>query len=132
MSNAKIYNGLEVWAQESIDSRTIVTTKEQLYTLETWPHDIGADGKPIIYMKEGMVVTVTGTKEQPVHDLYILTDLSKILETDYSGWKLVGGGIGGSTGAQFDGGRADEVYAPHQIMDFGSQNGASVRGESIN
>lgn len=131
MSNAKIYNGLEVRAQKVLDARTIVTHKEQLYTLETWPHDIDANGNPIIYMKEGMVVTVTGTKEIPVFDLYILTDLSKILNKDYSGWKLVSGGSTSVFGAQVDGGHADEVYAPSQILDFGSQNGASVRGETI-
>ena len=69
MSNAKIYNGLEVRAQKALDTRTIVTYKSQLRELNTWPHDIGADGKPIIYMKEGMMVTVTGTKEQPVFDV---------------------------------------------------------------
>ena len=130
MSNAKIYNGLEVRAQKVLDARTVVTHKEQLYKLDTWPHDFDANGNPIIYMKEGMVVTVTGTKEIPVFDLYILTDLDKILNKDYSGWKLVSGGSTNAFGAQIDGGHADEVYSPSQILDFGSQNGASVRGET--
>lgn len=128
-NNAKIYDSIELRAQKVLDARTIVTYKEQLCQLDTWPHDIGADGKPIIYMKEGMVITVTGTKNNPVFDLYILVDLDKILDKNYAGWKYYGGGSGGAMTANLDGGRASEVYTPSQILDFGSQNGASVRGE---
>lgn len=123
---AKIYDGIEVRAQQTLDTRTIVTYKTDLIKKSTWPHD-----GDTIYMKEGMRVTVTGTKEDPVFDLYILTDLNKILEKDYSGWKLVSGGGGGSIGANIDGGRADETYpgGEAQRIDAGHENGASVRGE---
>lgn len=131
MSNAKIYNGLEVRAQKLLDSRSSVTYKNDLINLSTWPHDIGADGKPIIYMKEGMIVSVTGTTDQPVGDIYVLIDLNKILNKDYSGWKLVSGGLVQGFGANLDGGRADGRYTPDQILDFGSTNGATVRGETI-
>jgi hypothetical protein len=77
-----------------------------------------------------MVVTVTGTKDNPIFDLYILTDLSKILEKDYSGWKFVGsGGLPGNINliGNIDGGRADERYTLNQIINGGN---AISRGET--
>lgn len=121
---AKIYDGIEVRAQQALDTRTIVTYKTDLIKKSSFPHD-----GDTIYMKEGMTVTVTGTKEDPVFDLYILTDLDKILATDYSGWKLVNGG--GFGNVNLDGGRAEEIYTPQQIIDAGSQNGATARGEEL-
>ena len=121
-SETKIHDGIEVRSQKPIDVRTIVTYREDLYKLETWPHDsyIDENGKTqhTIYMKEGMVVTVTGDKNNPVFELYVLTDLSKILNKDYSGWKYIGSGGGGSFGTvgNIDGGRANEFYTPTQVI----------------
>lgn len=133
-TKSKFYDGIEVRAQKPLDVRTIVTHKEDLYKLSTWPHDTYIDESGVehytIYMKEGMSVTVTGTKENPIYDLYILTDLSKILNKDYSGWKLVAGGSGGNTNdsGNIDGGRADESYTPSQNINSGD---AYSRGEYV-
>ena len=135
-SETKIYDGILVRAQKPIDVRTIVKYREDLYKLESWPHDSYTDENGeqhhIIYMKEGMVVTVTGDETYPIFELYVLTDLKKILNKDLSGWKFIGGtgaGNGGgmpSTG-NIDGGRASERYAPSQIINCGN---AWTRGET--
>ena len=138
-TGTKIYDGIEVRAQKPLDVRTVVTYREDLYKLSSWPHDTHVDVEGnehhTIYMKEGMTVTVTGTKENPVFEQYMLVDLSKMLNKDYSGWKLLGtgstpGGGGGSLTGNIDGGRADETYNQSQIIDGGSENGAIVRGET--
>lgn len=137
-SESKFYDGIEVRAQKPLDVRTIVTNREDLYKLSSWPHDtyIDENGEEhhTIYMKEGMRVTVTGTKDNPIFDLYILTDLSKILESDYSGWKFIGtagspggGGSGLSGIGNIDGGRADEYYTPNQNISGGN---SESRGET--
>ena len=136
-SKSKFYDGIEVRAQKPLDVRTIVEKREDLYKLSTWPHDTYVDEDGVehhtIYMKEGMMVTVTGTKDNPVFDLYILTDLSKILDPGYSGWKFIGsGGIPGGGGSMpgvgnIDGGRADEHYTPNQNLPGGN---AYTRGET--
>lgn len=138
-AETKIYDGIEVRAQKPLDVRSVVTYREDLYKLSSWPHDtyIDEDGREhhTIYMKEGMIVTVTGNEETgPIFELYVLTDLSKILEKDYSGWKFIGGlnngnGGGGSMSAtgNLDGGRADERYAPNQLINCGN---AYARGET--
>lgn len=143
-SETKIYDGIEVRAQKPLDVRSIVETREDLYKLKSWPHDSYVDENGVehhtIYMKEGMIVTVTGNEETgPIFELYVLTNLSKILEKDYSGWKFIGGldtGNGGningglSASGNIDGGRANERFAPSQIIDGGHENGAVVRGET--
>lgn len=136
-AESKFYDGIEVRAQKPLDVRTIVEKREDLYNINTWPHDSYIDENGVvqytIYMKEGMVVTVTGTKETPVFDLYMLTDLSKILDKGYAGWKFLGTGSspggGGSITGNIDGGRADEYYAPPQIIIGGD---AGSRGETEN
>lgn len=134
-TETKIYDGIEVRAQKPIDVRSIVTYREDLYKLSSWPHDtyIDENGEEhhTIYMKEGMQVMVTGDKQYPIFDLYVLTDLSKILNNDYSGWKFIGGvnGSGGNTGTMIgniDGGRADERYNFQQVIYCGN---AYTRGE---
>ena len=134
-SETKIYDGILVRAQKPIDVRTIVKYREDLYKLESWPHDSYTDENGeqhhIIYMKEGMVVTVTGDKANPVFERYMLIDINKILNKDYSGWKFIdqGGNGGGSmpiTG-NIDGGRAYERYSPNQIIYCGT---ATSRGET--
>ena len=132
-TNTKIYDGIEVRAQKPLDVRTIVTYREDLYKLASWPHDtyIDENGKEhhTIYMKEGMSVMVTGDKSNPIFEEYVLVDLSKILEKDYSGWRYKGTTGGGSMGANgnLDGGRADDRYSPNQIINCGN---AMSRGET--
>lgn len=136
-TTTKIYDSIEVRAQKPLDSRSVVTYREDLYKLDSWPHDsyIDENGveQHIIYMKEGMIVCVTGDKVNPVFELYILTDLSKILNKDYSGWKYIGnmdGGSGTGTGVvigNIDGGSALSSYSPSQIISGGN---AYSRGET--
>ena len=136
-TESKFYDGIEVRAQKPLDVRTIVEKREDLYKLNTWPHDtyIDKDGTEhyTIYMKEGMCVTVTGTKDNPVFDLYMLVNIDKILDQNYAGWKFIGSaGSPGNGGAMpgvgnIDGGRADEYYTPGQIINCGN---AESRGET--
>lgn len=136
-TESKFYDGIEVRAQKPLDVRTIVEKREDLYKLNTWPHDTYIDEDGIehytIYMKEGMCVTVTGTKDNPVFDLYMLVNIDKILDQNYAGWKFIGSaGSPGTGGAMpgagnIDGGRADEYYTPGQIINCGN---AESRGET--
>ena len=75
-ATTKIYDSIEVRAQKPMDPRSMVTYREDLYKLSSWPHDsyIDENGKEqhVIYMKEGMLVCVTGDKANPVFELYIL------------------------------------------------------------
>lgn len=156
-SGAKFYDGIEVRAQKPVDVRTIVESKEDLYKISSWPHDEYVEGmggqyaedengnKYVVYMKAGMRITVTGTKENPVFDLYILTDENKILGEaivdengkrigwdNYAGWKYYAGGSGSNESininGNIDGGRADEFYTPSQIIKGGNCNS---QGEAI-
>ena len=136
MINVKtyLYDGIEVRAQKTLDARTIVTYREDLYKINTWPHDTYVDeqGKEhhTIYMQEGMIVVVTGDKDNPVFEAYILSDLSKILEKDYSGWTFLGsmtGGGGLGVAGNIDGGHAAGRYSPNQVINGGS---AITRGET--
>lgn len=114
----KIYEGITLQAQQLLDKRTAVQTKDDLFKINTWPHD-----GDTIYMAEGMRVSIISTGE-----LYMLMDLSQILNKipyNYDevekknvggGWKLVTGS-GGS--GSLDGGRADEIYTNDQIVDCG-------------
>lgn len=144
-TSMKIYDGIEVRAQKPLDVRSTVTYREDLYNINSWPHDSYVDEQGVehhtIYMKEGMMVVVTGDETTPVFELYVLTNLSKILNSDYSGWKYIGGAGSGQGGASLfpgggmpfsgniDGGRADAVYAPTQVLYCGN---ASTRGEIEN
>ena len=69
----------EVKMQALLDPRGGVDTKEELINKETFPYD-----GDTIYMKEGMLVTVTSTQE-----VYMLVSLANIFATDYSGWKQI-------------------------------------------
>lgn len=141
-TSMKLYDGIEVRAQKPLDVRSIVKYREDLYNINSWPHDSYIDEHGVehhtIYMKEGMMVVVTGDETTPVFELYILTDVSKILNKDYSGWKYVGGAGSSQGGANLlpsgavpfsgniDGGRADGVYTQNQIINCGD---AYTRGE---
>lgn len=72
----------EVKIQALLDPRGGVDTKDELINKETFPYD-----GDTIYMKEGMLVTVSATQE-----VYMLVSLANILATDYSGWKRVDAG----------------------------------------
>lgn len=72
----------EVKMQALLDPRGGVTNKSELINKETFPYD-----GDTIYMKEGMLVTVSS--EQSV---YMLVDLENILSDDYSGWKRIDSG----------------------------------------
>lgn len=135
-TETKLYDGIEVRAQKPLDVRSQVTYREELYKLNTWPHDTYVDEAGVehhtIYMKEGMTVMVTGDKSNPVFELYVLTDLNKILEKDYSGWKLLYGGTQGGGSAMpvvgnLDGGSALSKYTPSQVIYCGN---AFSRGET--
>lgn len=136
-TGTRIYDGIEVRAQKPLDVRSVVTYREDLYKLSSWPHDTYVDEEGVehhtIYMKEGMTVMVTGDKTNPVFEQYVLTDLSKILEKDYSGWKYMGssnnGGGGGALAisGNIDGGRASERYTAAQVIYCGN---AITRGET--
>ena len=135
-TETKIYDGIEVRAQKPLDTRTIVTYREDLCKLSSWPHDsyIDENGvqRHIIYMKEGMVITVTGTKKEPVHELYILADLDNILDPNLRGWRFVGTSSGGGgaslpTVGNIDGGGAMGRYTLDQVIYCGN---AYSRGET--
>lgn len=72
----------EVKIQALLDPRGGVDTREELINKETFPYD-----GDTIYMKEGMLVTVSSTQE-----VYMLVSLENILAADYSGWKRVDAG----------------------------------------
>ena len=71
----------EVKLQELLDPRGGVTNKEDLINKETFPYD-----ENTIYMKEGMLVSVSSTRE-----VYMLVSLANILAADYSGWVRIAG-----------------------------------------
>lgn len=75
----KFASNFEVKIQGLLDPRQGVENKEDLINKETFPYDGDA-----IYMKEGMLVTVSSTQE-----VYMLISLQNILAEDYSGWKLI-------------------------------------------
>ena len=72
----------QVKMQEAFDPRTAVSTKADLINKETWPYD-----GDTIYLYNGIVVSVADEKS-----LYMLTDITKVLSSDYSGWLRVDAG----------------------------------------
>lgn len=76
---------LEVKKAAALDPRTVVDTKSQLIDGDKWPHD-GSDDNIIYYVYKGMLVTVADSGK-----MYMLNDVSKLLESDYSGWTEVTG-----------------------------------------
>lgn len=103
----KTSNIIEVRTQQPyIKGRGPVKTKEDLIKAETWPHDVDVNGNKIFYVYEGMIVPVISSQ-----DIYMLVDPYKILNPDYSGWKLVSVG---TQGAEMDGGSANSYYTESQ------------------
>lgn len=72
----------EVKMQAALDPRVAVETKAELILKDTWPYD-----GDTIYLYKGLVVSV-----QEENALYMLTDMSKITASDYSGWLRVDAG----------------------------------------
>lgn len=72
----------EVKAAAALDPRVAVATKAELIAKETWPYDGNT-----IYLYKGILVSV-----QEENAIYMLTDTSKILSADYSGWLRVDAG----------------------------------------
>lgn len=66
----------EVKKAEALDPRGWVETKADLINKETWPYD-----GDTLYLYKGMQVVVADELA-----VYMLNDVSKALETDYSGW----------------------------------------------
>lgn len=67
----------EVKAQEALDPRVVVDSKADLINKETWPYD-----GETIYLYNGLIVAVVADKS-----MYMLIDKTKVLKSDYSGWK---------------------------------------------
>ena len=99
----KIYDGIEVRAQQNLDKRTIKDTLKDLTDINTYPHDGNT-----IYMKNGMVVSVVETG-----DLYMLMDVNNIHDK-VKGWKRLTGVAGGET--ILDGGNAMSRYIEEQYI----------------
>ena len=68
--------------QEALDPRMVVEKKSDLINKETWPYDGNT-----LYLYRGMLVGVAEESK-----LYILSDVSKALNADYSGWIQIGSG----------------------------------------
>lgn len=66
----------QVKAAEALDPRSIVTTKAELINKETWPYDGNT-----LYLYKGLQVVVAEELA-----IYVLADVSKALDADYSGW----------------------------------------------
>lgn len=79
---------IRVDKQFPLDPRVVVENKIDLIRKETWPYD-----EETLYIYKGMIVGVASEGEA-----YMLIDVAKALESDYSGWIRIGsaGGGGGS------------------------------------
>lgn len=75
----KFAASLEVQAASLLDPREKVETKAELINKETWPYE-----GDTLYLTEGLRVSVV--EEQAV---YMLVDVAKALDADYSGWKRI-------------------------------------------
>lgn len=75
----KFAASLEVQAASLLDPREKVETKAELINKETWPYE-----GDTLYLTEGLRVSVVD--EQAV---YMLVDVTKALDADYSGWKRI-------------------------------------------
>lgn len=78
----------QVKVQSPLDARLVVDKKEDLIKKDTWPSD-----GDTLYIYNGMIVSVAEEKAA-----YILTDITKVLDSDYSAWKKVGTGEGSGGG----------------------------------
>ena len=66
--------------QEALDPRNVVESKADLINKDTWPSD-----GDTLYLYKGMIVSVVQE-----NNAYLLIDVSKALDADYSGWIRIG------------------------------------------
>lgn len=98
MADFKISANVEVRKQAPWDDRITKPTKADLINPDSWASDNGT-----YYVYKYMVV---GTAD----GLFMLTDVNKLLNTDYSGWLKIGESSGGSSSTG-DGLSEQEVQA---------------------
>lgn len=72
----------QVKMQEALDPRVVVSAKADLINKETWPYD-----GDTIYLYNGLIVGVAEEKSA-----YMLVDITKVTESDYSGWVRIDAG----------------------------------------
>lgn len=70
----------QVKMQEALDPRTVVETKTELIDKNTWPFDGNT-----LYLYNGLIVSVNSENA-----IYMLVDVEKALNKDYSGWIRIG------------------------------------------
>lgn len=85
LGDVKTALSYEVHRQGPIDYRLLKKNKEDLINIDKWPHETNSEGVAIPYVYKTMIVGVESTGE-----LYKLKDVSKMFDSDYSGWELVG------------------------------------------
>lgn len=85
LGDVKTALSYEVQRQGPIDYRLLKKNKEDLINIDKWPHETNSEGIAIPYVYKTMIVGVESTGE-----LYKLKDVSKMFDSDYSGWELVG------------------------------------------
>ena len=72
----------QVKMQEALDPRVVVGAKADLVNKETWPYD-----GDTIYLYNGLIVGVAEERAA-----YMLVDITKVTESDYSGWVRIDAG----------------------------------------
>ena len=72
----------QVKMQEALDPRVVVSAKADLINKETWPYD-----GDTIYLYNGLIVGVAEERAA-----YMLVDITKVTESDYSGWVRIDAG----------------------------------------
>lgn len=72
----------QVKMQEALDPRVVVGAKADLINKETWPYD-----GDTIYLYNGLIVGVAEERAA-----YMLVDITKVTEADYSGWVRIDAG----------------------------------------
>lgn len=85
MADFKLSFNFDVRKQTPLDDRLAKLSKEDLINPASWSSDNGT-----YYVYDYMIV---GTSD----GVYMLVDKTKLLNTDYSGWKKVGESTGGLT-----------------------------------
>lgn len=71
-------SNFEVKLKEALDPRVVVSAKQDLINKETWPYD-----GDTIYLYNGLIVSAGND------GVYRLIDVTKITESDYSGWQRI-------------------------------------------
>lgn len=92
--------------QPYVKHRGPVQKKEDLINPETWSYDIDKNGNKVFYLYPGLLVSVLSS-----HDIYMLVDINKVTNPDYSGWVLVGSPV---SSVILDGGSVTSYYAEDQ------------------